>query len=312
MAKQDILTFDGEFRFLSNFYSSPFVYGDVIYPTVENFYQAMKTKDQAKREHIATLSPGKAKGAGRSLVIREDWEGIKVDVMLLGLRKKFGEHEGLRNRLMATYPAHLQEGNTWGDKFWGVCNGEGENNLGKLLMQVRDEMFDHYGFMVMGTGSRSAVTDENPKAIYDHLEARVLQLHEQFPNLVLISGMAEGWDEMIASVGYRNEIPYDVYLPHPTYGEYYWRDHSVKGHDRYGYFQLLVRGARRVHIVSQTLYVGTLHANFVRNARMVEMCDMALVYKPTSSGTRDAVGRLVSARKPYEVYPFSLQEELDF
>lgn len=35
------------------------------------------------------------------------------------------------------------EGNTWGDKFWGVCDGEGENHLGKLLMEVRAELTKH-------------------------------------------------------------------------------------------------------------------------------------------------------------------------
>ena len=41
---------------------------------------------------------------------------------------------------MQTEDAELVEDNWWGDKFWGVCNGEGENHLGKLLMKIRDEL----------------------------------------------------------------------------------------------------------------------------------------------------------------------------
>jgi predicted NAD-dependent protein-ADP-ribosyltransferase YbiA (DUF1768 family) len=35
----------------------------------------------------------------------------------------------------------LEERNNWGDIWWGVnINGEGENNLGKILMKVRNEL----------------------------------------------------------------------------------------------------------------------------------------------------------------------------
>ena len=35
---------------------------------------------------------------------------------------------------------YLEEGNTWHDTYWGVCNGKGKNKLGKILMQVREEL----------------------------------------------------------------------------------------------------------------------------------------------------------------------------
>lgn len=45
----------------------------------------------------------------------------------------------LSEMLEATGDAELIEGNHWGDTFWGVCNGVGQNNLGKLLMAIRSE-----------------------------------------------------------------------------------------------------------------------------------------------------------------------------
>jgi hypothetical protein len=41
--------------------------------------------------------------------------------------------------LLATGDMELIEDNDWDDTYWGVCNGAGENNLGKLLMKIRAE-----------------------------------------------------------------------------------------------------------------------------------------------------------------------------
>ncbi len=53
------------------------------------------------------------------------------------MRSKFTRNTQLGGSLLATWPADLQEGNTWGDTFWGVVNGVGENHLGNILMDVR-------------------------------------------------------------------------------------------------------------------------------------------------------------------------------
>lgn len=51
---------------------------------------------------------------------------------------KFMQHYDLAQKLIATGNAYLEEGNQWGDKFWGTVNGTGENMLGKILMKERD------------------------------------------------------------------------------------------------------------------------------------------------------------------------------
>lgn len=45
-----------------------------------------------------------------------------------------------RDQLLATGGVELIEGNDWGDAFWGVCGGYGQNWLGVLLMLVRSEL----------------------------------------------------------------------------------------------------------------------------------------------------------------------------
>lgn len=132
--------FKDEYFFLSNFYSSTIIVDNIAFPTVEHYFQAMKTTNQKEIIKIANaLTPGEAKRLGRKVHLRADWENVKDEVMLNGLRKKFSIPE-LRDKLLATGDEYLIEGNTWGDKYWGICDGEGENHLGILLMRVREEI----------------------------------------------------------------------------------------------------------------------------------------------------------------------------
>ena len=132
--------FQGRYRFLSNFFAVPIEMDGTIYRSVEHAYQASKTfVDSARIMVLALKTPGEAKRAGREVPIRPDWESVKLDVMRSLLHKKFADHD-LRRKLLATGDAELVEGNNWGDRFWGRVDGVGDNHLGKLLMQVRDEI----------------------------------------------------------------------------------------------------------------------------------------------------------------------------
>lgn len=134
--------FDGEYAFLSNFYDSPIKpFNDwILYPTVEHAFQAAKTNDIGMRKKIASQpTPGKAKSLGRHVDLIPNWREDRIYVMYQCLRAKF-EIPDLRAKLLSTGDAHLIEGNWWGDTYWGVCNGVGSNNLGKLLMKIREEL----------------------------------------------------------------------------------------------------------------------------------------------------------------------------
>jgi len=113
----------------------------IDFPSLEHAYQASKTLNRKDQKWIASLELAKeAKRAGRKVKMRSDWEQIKIPTMRALLRIKFSDNADLREALLMTHPAYLEETNYWGDTFWGVCNGEGENHLGKLLMEVRDEI----------------------------------------------------------------------------------------------------------------------------------------------------------------------------
>ena len=133
-----IYGFDGDNRFLSNFYPSIVDYDGEYYVTVEHAYQAAKTLNPTQRREIQiAITPAKAKMLGRHIHIRHDWDDIKVNVMETLLRKKFIGYHELSRKLYDTGDKYLEETNHWGDTFWGVCNGKGQNVLGNLLMKIR-------------------------------------------------------------------------------------------------------------------------------------------------------------------------------
>jgi ribA/ribD-fused uncharacterized protein len=139
-------SFRGPHAFLSNYCAAPLLYGGVRYPTVEHFFQAMKSPDPAERARVAALpTPIEAKRAGRTLKLRADWGEIKEVAMLWALRQKFAPGTALAARLLATGEETLVEGNLWHDNYWGSCRcgrcgDRGQNRLGELLMQVRREL----------------------------------------------------------------------------------------------------------------------------------------------------------------------------
>lgn len=138
-------SFKGDHAFLSNFHPSVIAFEGIVYPTVEHAFQAAKTNDPTTRKIIADKeTPGKAKRAGGGRGILPDfdlqaWEAKKVQTMTTLCESKFKDPE-LAAQLKATGDQELQEGNNWNDTFWGVNlkTGKGQNNLGKILMKIRD------------------------------------------------------------------------------------------------------------------------------------------------------------------------------
>lgn len=142
MENNSINSFSGSHAFLSNFESAPIFYDGLYYPTVEHAYQAAKTLNMTERKETFTgeCTPKQAKRRGRQVILRSDWENVKVPIMYELLLLKFTTYPELAQKLLQTYPAVLIEGNYWKDTFWGVCDGVGANMLGKLLMKVRDTL----------------------------------------------------------------------------------------------------------------------------------------------------------------------------
>ena len=126
-----ISSFQGQHRWLSNFWP---VHGS----TAEHQYQARKTLDPRQRERILNAStPYAAKKMARSIALRPDWNEVRVPLMASVIKWKFTD-AALAQKLLATGEQNIVEGNAWGDTFWGVCRGVGENHLGEILMAQRE------------------------------------------------------------------------------------------------------------------------------------------------------------------------------
>lgn len=133
-----ITSFRGPHAFLSNFYNVPVKYNGLCYRSAEAAFQAAKCPEQAAL--FTTMSSPEAKQAGKHVPLRPDWDSVKLQVMRDIVTAKFMQNAWLGDKLKATGQATLVEGNTWGDRFWGVCNGSGQNWLGRILMEVRDSL----------------------------------------------------------------------------------------------------------------------------------------------------------------------------
>jgi ribA/ribD-fused uncharacterized protein len=139
VSTKDILQFSGEHRWLSNFHPCQIEFEGLVYPSVENAYQAAKMPDYG-RLVFTHIKAGQAKRMGRALRLSEDWEDRKVPVMSYLTDRKYTTENELGRKLVATWPGRLVEGNDWGDTFWGEYLGRGLNNLGEILMKRRSRL----------------------------------------------------------------------------------------------------------------------------------------------------------------------------
>ena len=135
-----INSFTGKYFFLSNFYEAPVKWKGITYKNNEAAFQSAKVLDKTLRKEFSNLDPSSAKRKGRQVKLRPGWDKIKFDIMYDICYEKFSQNEDLKIKLLNTGEEHLEEGNDWGDEIWGTVKGKGQNLLGRILMEVRDEL----------------------------------------------------------------------------------------------------------------------------------------------------------------------------
>ena len=127
----------------SNFSPHPIRLKGKIWPTSEHYFQAQKFAGTADEEEVRLAkSPMIAArmGRDRKKKLRRDWESVKVEVMRKAVTAKFAQHDALRTLLLSTGDAKIVE-HTANDDYWGDGgDGSGKNMLGRILMEVRDEL----------------------------------------------------------------------------------------------------------------------------------------------------------------------------
>ena len=142
----NIKGFFGEYRWLSNFHVCTIfdARNNRVYSSTEAAYMAQKTLSSIIRDKFETLSPKDARKYGQEIRLRHDWEQIKLKVMYEVNLEKFTRHKDLRQKLIDTGHKYLEETNWWNDRYWGAHFGDGQNNLGKILMYIREGLKNGY------------------------------------------------------------------------------------------------------------------------------------------------------------------------
>ena len=149
-----IQSFKGPHAYLSNFYVINIHIADKVNPThmklwrtSEHMYMASKTTNPVVQETIRCMhTPEQAKRYARKVQLRPNWDTYKFGLMLRILTLKFTLNQECHDKLLLTGDDELIEGNYWHDNCWGDCNcskchqTQGQNHLGKLLMQVRNTL----------------------------------------------------------------------------------------------------------------------------------------------------------------------------
>lgn len=165
-------------------------------------------------------------------------------------------------------------------------------------------------FVIAATGSRSlaTTTSEEQARVRDALAAEVDRVRVRYgTSLIVMSGMAEGFDEAVARAAVDADVEFWTAIPNRSYGRHYWGRQSRTGRDRTGEFTEFVERADHVTFIAEevagttSLYVNGRHMNFVRNDYMVAVANAFWVYDTgRSAGTADCVRSIASAGLPYK------------
>ena len=135
--------FEKQYAFLDNSYPSQIEYENILYPDVESALQASKTYDTNLRAQIARAGrEGCSKLCGSLIKPYRDWND--KEILLNLLRQKFYKFN-FAAKLLATSNEQLVYGNYHCENHYGSClcekcNNTGTNLVGKLLMQIREEL----------------------------------------------------------------------------------------------------------------------------------------------------------------------------
>lgn len=144
-----IRSFTGQYEFLSNgfplavhipnYWDQARAASFHTFHTREAAFQATKTRSLVHVNHlISEFDPLRAIRYGRQIPLIEGWRFKRIDCMYNVVLRCVLQNENLAQALLQTANDNLAHGNNWGDTFWGVYYGKGDNHLGRILMHCRD------------------------------------------------------------------------------------------------------------------------------------------------------------------------------
>lgn len=172
------MKFRDKYSFLSNMYYTDIPYEGLVYPSVENAYQASKCVNEVDKIPFQTYTPVEAKKAGKKVQMKENFNDNRIKIMQELIDIKFINNINLAEKLVSINEPIVEE-NTWNDTFWGVCNGIGDNNLGKCLENTKQRLM--YKKHFLNFDKIDKLLDENE---YLSLKGKIVKIDitKQKPN----------------------------------------------------------------------------------------------------------------------------------
>ena len=132
--------FNEENLFLSNNYPQQLKYKDIVYNCAMNAFYAQLVSDELQKKVIASATPSRAHSMVENSTSKlELTESEQEDIMYDILKVKFTD-EKLKHFLLETSDKQLVNEVNWEDLHWGIYQDKGENKLGELLMNLREEI----------------------------------------------------------------------------------------------------------------------------------------------------------------------------
>lgn len=135
--------FFGRNAWLGNSYPAAFRIDGLTWKSVDHYVFAKRAIKESDRDAVREAeTPIKARTVSKTMRWRPDWKEADVENVKAAVEAKFFQNVELGRKLIYTRDIELVHENRWGDKLWGVCEGEGENLLGKLLMEIREKLME--------------------------------------------------------------------------------------------------------------------------------------------------------------------------
>lgn len=159
-----IESFSGYFEFLSNNYFSPVYNEGILYPSVSHAFQASRSSDELTKKAILNAENLFVVGKiAKRIEDPEDWHLKRLKIMEKLLRDKFRRSKELIEKLKATFPKELvmsYEEETSGNLFWGNVNSKGQNQIGRILMKIRNDIIENNELINWITNCFDLITDD--------------------------------------------------------------------------------------------------------------------------------------------------------
>jgi predicted NAD-dependent protein-ADP-ribosyltransferase YbiA (DUF1768 family)/O-acetyl-ADP-ribose deacetylase (regulator of RNase III) len=331
----NIPSFRKEYEFLSNMYPCkiklskdineeikkefPYIlFNDQEFDSSERLYQYLKSNNiEYKTEIMNSTIKGTKKIANKYFKINKieyikGFHENKLKIMKLILKLKFDQNEELKEKLIELSNYKIEEKNDWKDRYWGIYNNEGENHLGKILMDIRDGyIYDNKNEIYYSNEVYNKVYKDIDKSMNRIMNDKDLKKN----NLIIISGMARGVDEIFAEYAIKNNLPLILSIPNSiqwhkgrskrkdgTKSEAYRYEEIVK------YVNNKIKNGCKISKIYEikkdykSNYSDEIYkfANFARNQHMIDLSDIYISYKMYDSvGTDHAIKNAKKNNKYY-------------